>query len=1007
MFLDNLKKFKSFDFEGTAEECPYVEGDFLAEFEIKDDGQNDYSNDLTDKRRLVLFQDKLNNNGFNVNVCGDKRNIFAHLRQYQNGIIRCVVKESGEGLSKLELSLFEYKSFPEDGSLERQRALVVAQDLNKKDLENYISIRGTRPKKEKEKEKDIITYPYAFAYFSKNEISIIGGDRRITRRYPAKIQKEDGKEYYFINSSSEIKNIDNANLCIVKVKQADDKQNFGAFIVCDHQEAMKSGIIARPEVPIDEFTRLWACYSEIEVKIAEEQAEKAGKLTYSRHRREGTKDVFTRNGGDVPEFTEGDYCEIDGLNFTLTFKYKKNHAGKSDYYFTLNKEYAEIPPKGEISLSVKGAATQKNRRINAQRKINENEDVRRLICNGEYSLSSQRSKPKYLSPVNSKINDEQKNAIRYALTTPNYAIIQGPPGTGKTKVIVEIIKLLHKNYGDQIKILLSSSQNVAVENICVRIDPKEDKDFELPAFRIKSQKGVEHSRDEYATWANGIMQKIQDEYVSRSLGIQVFKNWIHLRNNKPELLNQIQNSLDKDEFIDMRGKLEDLVECLRRDQIPDLPSELRGYVQKYLEGPDVWLKTIRKYCKGNQNNLPPALVDASLDETKDHETLRQYLRKYLEQPAAQGLTQKDLEGRIREIAEYYSAQGDNRAAIRLWAKLSNDYNVKKIAQKYAPAVASTCQMAGSQMVCSIGSKDIIYDWVIIDEAARSNPLDLMIPLSICDRAILLGDQKQLPQMIDPEVWNRAWEERQKDKTEQKEYKKSLFERMFDNFDTVDKEDPDRGITRTITLTTQYRMHSDICNIVSELFYDGELTTGTEVDEKCHHNCYCGKHLVWLDVNKPEEKRQGKSRCRDAEIDVIKTAIEEVVAKDDNIKDIGIITFYKAQADKIKDALPDIECGTVDAFQGREFDCVILSCVCSNRKRDIGFLANDQRLCVAFSRARKLLITVADSETVARDNPNDNNNQNESEKNDKKRTFKKLLAECKTGKGIYYYVQNND
>lgn len=770
---------------------------------------------------------------------------------------------------------------------------------------------------------------------------------------------------------------------------------------------MKSGIIARPEVPIDEFTRLWACYSEIEVKIAEEQAEKAGKFTYSSHRREGTKDVFTRNGGDVPEFTEGDYCEIDGFDFTLTFKYKKDYDGKSDYYFTLNKEYAEIPPEGEISLSVKGAGIQKNRRINAQRKINENEDVRRLICNGEYSLSSQRSKSKYLSPVNGKINDEQKNAIRYALTTPNYAIIQGPPGTGKTTVVVEIIKLLHKNYGDQIKILLSSTQNVAVENICVRIDPKEDKGFELPAFRIKSQKEMEHSKDEYATWVNGIMQKIQDEYVSCSPGIQEFENWIRLCNNKPELLNQIQNSLDKGEFNDVRERLDGLVECLRRDQIQDLPSKLCGYIKQYLEGADVWLKTIRKYCKGN-HNLPPALIDTLLDETKDHETLRQYLRKYLEQPAAQGVTQKDLEGRIREIAGYYSAQGDSRAAIRLWAKLSNDYNVKKIAQKYAPAVASTCQMAGSRTVCGIGSKnkgnslskDIIYDWVIIDEAARSNPLDLMIPLSICDRAILIGDQKQLPQMIDPEVWNRAWEKRQGDKTEQKEYKKSLFERMFNNFDAVDKNNSDRGITRTITLTTQYRMHSDICNIVSELFYDGKLTTGTDVDKKCHHNCYRGMHLVWLDVNEPEEKRQGNSRCRDAEIDVIKKAIEDVVAKDDNIKDIGIITFYKAQADKIKDALPDIECGTVDAFQGREFDCVILSCVCSNRKRDIGFLANDQRLCVAFSRARKLLITVADSETVAGDNPNDNNEQNESEKNDKKRAFKKLLTECKTGKGIY-------
>lgn len=94
--------------------------------------------------------------------------------------------------------------------------------------------------------------------------------------------------------------------------------------------------------------------------------------------------------------------------------------------------------------------------------------------------------------------------------------------------------------------------------------------------------------------------------------------------------------------------------------------------------------------------------------------------------------------------------------------------------------------------------------------------------------------------------------------------------------------------------------------------------------------------------------------------------------------IGVITFYSAQAklldEMVRDNFPSdvdrIRVGTVDAFQGKEFDVVLLSVVRSNNEeelqRRVGFLDNDNRLCVAFSRAKRLLIAVGDSKTVAFD-----------------------------------------
>lgn len=197
---------------------------------------------------------------------------------------------------------------------------------------------------------------------------------------------------------------------------------------------------------------------------------------------------------------------------------------------------------------------------------------------------------------------------------------------------------------------------------------------------------------------------------------------------------------------------------------------------------------------------------------------------------------------------------------------------------------------------------------------------------------------------------------------------------------VAKEDKKLGITRTAMLSEQYRMHPDICDLVN-IFYDGKLETLCKREDKEHNlGLYDGKAIAWIDMPLCDEypaeiKRQSVSR--QCEVDMIQHELANILANNDDYK-IGIITFYSAQAkllnDMVRENFPGdihrIQVGTVDAFQGKEFDVVLLSVVRSNQEKEarrrVGFLNNDNRLCVAFSRAKRLLVAVGDARTVAFD-----------------------------------------
>ena len=178
------------------------------------------------------------------------------------------------------------------------------------------------------------------------------------------------------------------------------------------------------------------------------------------------------------------------------------------------------------------------------------------------------------------------------------------------------------------------------------------------------------------------------------------------------------------------------------------------------------------------------------------------------------------------------------------------------------------------------------------------------------------------------------------------------------------------------------MHPTIGQFISDCFYDGKLKSEISAAAREHNTgLFKNKPIAWIDVSKDagmEKKMDGFSYCRKSEVERIMKIVGQIGQTNDKLT-IGIITFYKAQERLLKAALEDLpdsisirtEIGTVDAFQGKEFDIVFLSTVRCNEKKDhrkrVGFLDNENRLNVAFSRAKRLLVCVGDHETVARNN----------------------------------------
>jgi len=516
------------------------------------------------------------------------------------------------------------------------------------------------------------------------------------------------------------------------------------------------------------------------------------------------------------------------------------------------------------------------------------------------------------------LNESQRQAIYKSLYADELALIQGPPGTGKSTAIAEII-WQHIRKEPKQKILLTSETNLAVDNAIDRL--KNGQNNVVKPIRFGNTDNLESEGYFYS--------------------LEAIENWQKSNSNENNTVSQ-------------------------------------------------WVNNIANRVKYQDDEL----IDSALDKWKNHlqkpnnETKRLFAEKYLEYVNLIGATGSSI-GKLNSENKWTSFFRSYLNVFNRKSYQENDYK-------------------------SCNRTNINFDTVIMYEASKATPPELALPVLFGKKSIIVGDHRQLPPMIDGEeikdLLVSIGEKALAKTLSHKEFEISQFERLFKNID-----DSIKG-----TFDTQYRMHPAINEAILQFYKDdGGLKCGLPLEETYHNSFdkwdsrYHGlqykniltpeTHTIWVNVTTPEIQ-EGTSRVNFGEIEAIdnilnvlknssgKNEFDQWLSnKSLEEKQIGLISFYGKQIHYIKKMLKEkhsevpIRLSTVDRFQGMERNIIIVSMVRSNKlasfqgqqpdeiygelgypsQESLGFAESPNRLNVALSRARRLLIVIGNSEHFCR------------------------------------------
>lgn len=322
---------------------------------------------------------------------------------------------------------------------------------------------------------------------------------------------------------------------------------------------------------------------------------------------------------------------------------------------------------------------------------------------------------------------------------------------------------------------------------------------------------------------------------------------------------------------------------------------------------------------------------------------------------------KDLVNDIRsEIEEVRKSRNRHkRDELRdLMKDLKNrEKSIVKNVLTSAKIIFSTLVSASREGPLKHIIKDIDHkpDILIIDECSQALEASCWIAIPLVTKCILAGDHHQLPPTI-------ISEEAAENGLAITLMEKCLY--RLKNYNIVKM------------LNIQYRMHQSIMEWSSKSFYSGDLIADESV--KLHtlkdlvpalSEC---PPLLLIDTagcDMPElDLKDEESKGNENEADIVAGYVTNLVNKGVNPSLIGIITPYNLQVEllrlRLSSSFPSLEIKSVDGFQGREKEVIILSLVRSNENKEAGFLSEYRRINVAVTRAKRHLAVVCDSETVS-------------------------------------------
>lgn len=546
------------------------------------------------------------------------------------------------------------------------------------------------------------------------------------------------------------------------------------------------------------------------------------------------------------------------------------------------------------------------------------------------------------------LNQQQREAFTRLLNYGPLSLLQGPPGTGKTEFIAAFVHFLIEKL-DVRRILLVSQSHEAVNTA---------------AERIRKHCGRLGTSLEVVRFSN------REGAVSHGLK-DVYSNAITAE--RRELFNA--------EYRYRVAALSDSL-GLEADFISKVvEAELKLF--KQIDHLESLLKSFDDISdKEDIKALKPIVVE--LDETI---RCKLHIDYGILLPQESSISQAKTLLLSKLCTEFGVRPNEARRVLAL-AKISRDIQDALSAERvncdefYARSrqlVTGTCVGIGQG---HIGIQDNIYDFVIIDEAARSISSELAIAMQSAKRVLLVGDHLQLPPLYS-DAHKAALARRLgiNDKhTELDEVLRSDFARAFNS---------EYGKQASATLLTQYRMAPPIGDLVSNTFYGSKLNNGPRVIPDIYQVApeVLRSPVTWLDTSSlgsrsNHQNDRGVSiynRCEAEQVIELLKQISEsgqflsdlstLKDKDDAV--IGVICMYAEQKRLIRqkfnqgiwsDGFKDmVKIDTVDSYQGKENRIIILSLTRSDKSRSPGFLRTPNRTNVAMSRAMDRLLIIGNAE----------------------------------------------
>ena len=640
------------------------------------------------------------------------------------------------------------------------------------------------------------------------------------------------------------------------------------------------------------------------------------------------------------------------------------------------------------------------------------------------------------------LNQSQKNAVLRALYANDLCLLQGPPGTGKTTVIAELI-WQHILKNPTKKLLLTSETNLAVDNALEKLMGSRNVNEALSPYLsiikpLRFGKSSKFEEDGKKYSVERIEKWLDDEYEEEL----VYENEVASLDSATEegLDNQEDGDVNNNAVQQWMSMIAQRAQAYA-EQNPRY-AELADTYSASLCSPDGITKRFFKEKYFKHANV----IGSTCSSTGSPSFAADYARVYSSAIYDKFVEKEGYKQTISDIKGLIVAANNDDSsfqdtALSIIKKIMRENNVKTedelrelldnptdnvrhflfnydlrslLRPKRSKKFGTILERLGFDNEDEFNQmKNIYFDTVIMDEASKATPPDLVLPLCFGRKSIVIGDHRQLPPMLNEQDFKEALLSLNDEKAtalandiDRQFVDTSQFARLILN--------PNVSKSIKSVFTEQYRMHPQINDAIKQFYKndEGGLSCGLDLakvdspnlaePESRYHGFYHpgfispDVHVLWVKVDEPEQRSDSKALYNEKEVEAVKRVLQYLKHSegfkeymqywDDNIrseerrnleKEIGVISFYGQQVKYLNEVKffarnngMRVKLNTVDKFQGMERNIVIVSTVRSDKYKTVqgivpndnpGFAKSPERLNVALSRARRLLIVVGNNE----------------------------------------------